>query len=377
MKLNSLPARPAKQRGLVLILALLIVVLVTSLVVSTSWRFELGMSRNENRWHGSQGRLVLEGGESLVGMLLLSQDFEDTIPDGQADHFREAWNDPISVPVDGGSINAKITDAQSRFNINLLAVNHERTTQQEEECKKNRAAFECRFTVAQRRFARLLQAIPLNERQLEPREAEAITEAVIDWLDSDSVPTTFSGGGAEQTYYNSLEVPIVVPNAPMTSISELSLVKGILELPELYEKLLPYVIALPAGWEANNRVAHININTMPDIMFRMFNEQTNNLPLDIEAASDLVRLRTENLSAEGGQGFQNVQDFINLAFSDVLGGLGIDRQQFMINQLVINTHYFIYSADVIIGDKTRRSKALIHRVQGDTPQTLWRTDANF
>lgn len=359
------------QQGMALIYVMLIIVLVSSIFVATTWRFELGMSRNENRWHGLQGRLVLEGGEELVGKILLTEDFNDTVPDGEADHLREAWNDPISMPIDGGSISAQIEDAQGRFNINLLSVlPPQRNEEKQQECEQSQS-FDCRFTVAQRRFIRFLQVIPMNDGPMEPAEAEAITEAIIDWMDGDSNPRGF--GGAEQSYYSGGEVPIVVPNTPMTSISELSLVKGIREQPDLYERLLPYVIALPAGGDAA-RVAHININTMPDIMFRMFNEKENNLPLDAEFGADLARIRQESL-VEPNQGYQNTQDFIDAFVTDVQA---VNRaEDFDSTQLVISTNYFIYSAEAIMGDKMRRSKALILRIKGQKPQTLWRTDANF
>lgn len=47
-------------------MALLVVALVTTIVVSVSWRFSLDMARNENRWHGSQARAYMEGGEQLA-----------------------------------------------------------------------------------------------------------------------------------------------------------------------------------------------------------------------------------------------------------------------------------------------------------------------
>ena len=372
---------PRRQSGIVLILAMLIVVLVTSLVVSTSWRFELGMSRNENRWHGLQGRMVLEGGERLVGKLLLAEDANDPTDDGgEADHLNEIWNAPQTVPIDGGAITVELEDAQGRFNINLLALPKVPVTnkppggadkdnpQEALRCKNNPELFDCQFTVAQRRFIRFLQVIPLNEQLLTPEEATAITQAIIDWVDPDNEVSGF--GGAEQNYYSGSEVPVVVSNAPMTTISELSLVKGITA--ELYEKLLPYVIALPANGPG---VAFLNINTMPDIMFRMFNAKELQEPLDPEMGNLLARARNEKSDPNfaPGQGYQAPDEFVNDA---VLVELNLNQNDFDAEQLVINTSYFIYSGDVMIGDKTRRGKSLLRR-DGTVVKTLWRTDANF
>ena len=358
---------------MVLILAMLIVALVTSLVVATSWKFELGMARNENRWHGLQARLVMEGGERLVSKLLLMPDLQDPAPDGQADHLNEDWNAPQTVPIDGGAITVSLSDAQARFNLNLLSIPKPEVdikSPEGQRCKEQPTLFDCQYTAAQRRFIRFLQVIPLNERLLTPNEATEITDAIIDWVDANS--QVDHPGGAEQSYYQGLEVPIVVSNAPMITVSELSLIKGI--TPELYERLLPYVIALPAE---GNTAGNININTMPDIMFKMFNDKEINLPLDEEQGAELARARNEQLNIEfsSGQGYQSVEDFVNNALVSQLQ-IVQGQQDFDASQLSINTQYFIYSAEVMIGDKVRRGKTLMFR-DNRSARALWRTDANF
>ena len=378
---------PQRQQGIVLILAMLIVVLVTSLVVATSWRFELGMSRNENRWHGLQGRLVLEGGERLVSKLLLVEDINDPTDDGKADHLNEMWNAPQTVPIDGGAITARLEDAQGRFNINLLALQDTlvpdagansstptadvptSATGQPPRCKATPELFDCKFTVAQRRFIRFLQTLPMNDQPLGPEDATAIVQAIIDWLDPDNTVSGF--GGAEQSYYSGSEVPVIVSNAPMTTISELSLIKGV--TPEIYDKLLPYVIALPAdGKEA----AVLNINTIPDVMFRMFNAKDINIPLDPEMGSQLARARNDraNFEFHPQGGYQNVNEFVSDAVSEIQ--VVVDANMFDSSQLDISTRYFIYSGEVVIGDKTRHGKSLLRR-ENTNVTTLWRTDANF
>lgn len=376
-----------KQKGLVLLLAMMIVVLVTSLVVATSWRFELGMSRNENRWHGLQGRLILDGGEKLVAKLLLMEDFNDPTIDGSedVDNRQEIWMSPFSEGVDGGTITVQMEDAQARFNINLLSLtladiqqasgsssssDDEPEQVETPKCKNDPSLFDCKYTVAQRRFIRYLQTLPMNEQPITPAQASEIVDALIDWMDTDSNTNGF--GGAEQSYYNGLEVPIVVSNAPMTTISELSLVKGV--TPEIYERLLPNVIALPTT--AQN-IVPININTMPDAMLRMFNAKDEILPLDEEQAADLTRLRNEvsDPNIPPGQGYQQVQDFID----DIITDLAIvpNAADIDTSQLSVGTSYFIYNGEVIIGDKTRRVKTLMRRDRNQGVEVLWRTDANF
>ncbi|WP_054113690.1 type II secretion system minor pseudopilin GspK [Marinagarivorans algicola] len=374
-----------KQQGMVLLLAMMIVVLVTSLVVATSWRFELGMSRNENRWHGLQARLVLDGGEKLAAKLFLLEDLRDETIDGseEVDNKQEMWMSPFSEGIDGGTITVQMEDAQARFNINLLAPvpvvpgqqprgangasSSSGASNKSQECNDDPQLFHCAYTVSQRRFIRYLQTLPMNEQPITPFQAQEIVNALIDWMDGDHEP---KNGGAEQSYYSGLEVPIVVSNAPMTTISELSLVKGI--TPEIYERLLPNVIALPTSEKSP---AYPNINTMPDAMLRMFNLKSEMLPLDEGQASDLIFARNEtvNPNIQPAQGYQNIDDFVTN-----LTDLGLNKADLDSSELSVGTNYFIYNGEVIIGDKTRRIKTLMRRDRNKSSvEVLWRTDANF
>ncbi len=375
-----------KQQGMVLLLAMMIVVLVTSLVVATSWRFELGMSRNENRWHGLQARLVLDGGEKLAAKLFLLEDLRDESIDGneEVDNTQEMWMSPFSEGIDGGTITVQMEDAQARFNINLLAPpvppapgqqpargngasSSSGASNKPQECINDPQLFECQYSVSQRRFIRYLQTLPMNEQPITPFQAQEIVNALIDWMDSDPEP---KNGGAEQSYYSGLEVPIVVSNAPMTTISELSLVKGI--TPEIYERLLPNVIALPIS---DTSPAYPNINTMPEAMLRMFNLKSEILPLDEGQASDLIFARNEtvNPNIQPAQGYQNTDDFVTS-----LTDLGLNKTDLDATELSVGTNYFIYNGEVIIGDKTRRIKTLMRRDRNKSSvEVLWRTDANF
>ncbi len=368
-----------------LIMAMMIVVLVTSVVVATSWRYEVGMSRNENRWHGTQARLVMEGGEQLVIKLLLDEDLRDPSVDGNADHLFDIWAQPQQMPIDNGYIEVKIEDAQARFNINLLALpNLQATppgqppspqqplTPQQQQCQTQPEAFECKYTEPQRIFIRLLQLIMPEQNPLSLQDAEEITQAVIDWVDADQ---TFSiPNGAEQSAYVSNELPIVVSNRPMASITELSLVKGM--TPDLYERLLPYVIALPAD---GPMAAYLNVNTAPDILLRALNARFQAQPLELEQAAELVNLRNEKVRQDlepPGQGFQdaNAKDFVGEVVSEL--ALVTDPADFDGNFLVTGSRYFIYSATVTLGDKVRRGKSLIRRIN-NTHEVIWRTDGNF
>jgi general secretion pathway protein K len=64
---------------------------------------------------------------------------------------------------------------------------------------------------------------------VEPKEASTIADSVLDWRDRDDEHRL---NGAESDYYESLPRPYIAKNAPLDSIEELLLVKGV--TPELF-----------------------------------------------------------------------------------------------------------------------------------------------
>jgi general secretion pathway protein K len=352
---SILDNRRAGERGMVLIMALLIVVLVTSVVVAVSWRFTLSMARNENRWHGSQARAYLEGGEQLARKILI-EDATQT----QYDHLGEMWaqaGEPL--PTDEGWIRGTIEDAHGRFNLNLLTppLPPQQGQGNQPPRDNSNATPQDRFSESQKRFIRLLQTIELESGPVTPQVAVEIIEGIQDWLDADDQPSGF--GGAERDYYEGLDPPYPITNDFMTSVSELSLIKGV--TPEIYKKLEPLVIALP-------KEVQMNVNTLKPELLRTLNRKDNLQPLE---EPDWQALQNERAAAK--EGFAQVTEF--LSSPGVQAVLG-DTSQFDSTGLVTSSNYFIFAAETLVGEQVRRSKTLLFRQNNDVV-VVRRTDANF
>jgi general secretion pathway protein K len=340
-----------RQTGVVLIMALLIVALVTTVVVSVSWRFGLSVARNENRWHGSQARAYMEGGEQMARKIL----FDDLAETGPVDHLGEIWaQSGQALPTDEGWIRGTIEDAHGRINLNELI--RPITTQND----RNKQPWDL-LSSNQRLFVRLLQTIELEEGPIQYQTAMELIDAIQDWLDPDDQVSGF--GGAEADFYRDLDPPYPVTNGPMTSVSELSLIKGM--TPELYQKLLPLVIALPRGEK-------MNVNTLKPEILRGLNRLTVNLPL---AAEDAQRLDEERRAAQ--EGFRNVDEFFSGAEASILLGTGPELEKDMFD---VSSRYFLFSAETLVGEQIRRSKTLLFRglMDGNNQvHVIRRSDANF
>jgi general secretion pathway protein K len=350
----------SRQQGTVLIIALLIVAIMTGLVVSFSSKFQLSMTRLEQRLYNSQLQQYWFGIESFAswGLVKDREDDDDNVGKNKAyDHFQEEWaTTQVEAPLEGGFASAKLEDAQARFNLNqLLNANP---------VQKPNNTFEQRYSPEQKRFIRLLQTVPGGV--VSTTEAEEITDAVIDWIDQDNNVT--GSGGAENGYYLSQSPPYYPANQQFNSVSELRLVKGITD--EIYEWLERLVIALP------DPQAGINIHTADPVILRVLNEGTIQTPISESEVETLISNRPppkentienqDDLLAANGpvntEGFKEKDDFFNS--SEFQSVFGTDQALWPPEKgLNVGTNYFILISDVEIGELNRTVYSLLERVE--------------
>ncbi len=342
------------QHGVALVLALLVVALVTVIAVELSWRFELTLVRSANRWYGVQSSAYLHGAEQLAAYALKMDAEQDQESGELKDTLNDVWAMPVETPMEDGWLRGRVEDAQGRFNLNSLVV--------KAKPPKNNAKDWQNWTAPQRRFIRLLQTIELEEEVfLDRSTAENITQAVIDWIDDDSDETGF--GGAESDYYGQLEVPFFIANKPMSSVSELFIVRGM--TPQFYQKLLPLVIALP-------KEVALNVNTMPIELMRTITSKENMYPNNLEDAQDIFTDRTG--------GFVDMEEFKSSAVVEGVVGKGANggggASMLDTDGLTVSSEYFILFADSSVGDHVKERRTMLYR-KGSDVSVLRRTDANF
>jgi general secretion pathway protein K len=101
------------------------------------------------------------------------------------------------------------------------------------------------FAMAQ--FARLMTLL-----EVPGRDADALSSATADWIDSDVAPLP---GGAEDAAYAAARTPYLPANTLMADTSEWRAVAGV--TPALYARARPYLCALPV-----TDLTAINVNTL-------------------------------------------------------------------------------------------------------------------
>ncbi|MSQ92141.1 MAG: general secretion pathway protein GspK [Gammaproteobacteria bacterium] len=206
-----------KQRGVALIMAIVMVAIATVLAVRIGTRASLDMRRTAGLIALDQAWHVALGAEAWAAEVL-RKDREDS----QTDHLGEDWAQPIPpLPVDGGAVRGALEDMQGRFNLNNLLVDAGTVNDS-----------------AVKRFELLLVNAGADQRW---------ARIAADWLDSDTVPGF--PDGAEDGNYLSQNPPYRSANGPVTTITELMALPGMTL--EEYLRIRPYVAALPLGTKIN------------------------------------------------------------------------------------------------------------------------------
>ena len=245
------PSSPSRQRGVALIMAVLIVALATILAVNVTFRGMVDQRRAANLFALDQGFEVALGAEAWAADIL-RKDAQDS----QTDHFGEIWAKSMAaLPIDEGvgTVEGRIADMQGRFNLNNLVFSDGTTNE-----------------TAVKQLERMLSML-----EIEPTWATAMA----DWIDSDIQPGF--PDGAEDSVYTGLDPPHLAANMPITRTSELMV------LPEFgadrFRRLQPYITALPVGTK-------LNVCTAPGIVLDSLSETQRQFSLNPE---DLAKRRTE------------------------------------------------------------------------------------
>jgi len=298
----------SSERGAVLIMALLIVSVVAGLAVKFTGEYQLGLAKAESRWHGAQARSYLLAAETVARYVL------ELDPDPAVDYPEEGWGGETPVELGGVWLFVSITDAQSRINLNDLRggnLNSQRAHNDPQ-----------RYTEMQRRFIRLLQTFDEEGVPLNPDEAIAILESVVDWMDPDNEVSGF--GGAEADYYLGLDPEYLPANRSFASVEELRLVRHI--TPDLMELLRPHLEVLPAGLPTN-------VNTMSDRVLRTVNSTEDLLPL----SQSQVELLRQGWPAEGFypdvNSFRGDSVWASLGVTPETGTLSVSTSHFAVNTI--------------------------------------------
>ena len=226
-------ARRAKQEGVALITALLVIALVSAAAVAMASRQQLDIRRTANTLQRDQAYVYAMGAEIMARAVLVKDD-------PQKDSKKDDWaQSGVSIPFEGGILTGTLEDIQGRFNLNNVV--------------KNNAVYPPDVERLKRLLAILKGNSPDKEvwKNAEPGD---LANAALDWIDADD---NVSPNGAEDSDYLQAERPYRAANAPMAATSELLLVRGFTAA--IYREVAPYVTALAEHTKINVNTAKLEV----------------------------------------------------------------------------------------------------------------------
>jgi general secretion pathway protein K len=207
------PAPRQAQRGIALIVAILLVALGTILASAIAYENAMTARRGSGTYAFDESILIAQGAEALAAYGI-RQFFQS---DPSHVYIGQGWDKPVG-PMEvtpGVMLEASLEDLQGRFNLNNL-VRNDGTPD-----PTNVAA-----------FTKLLELVGLETKW---------APMVVDWIDTDIVPQSIDG--AEDSVYMGQAPPYRTANRYITSSSELLALPGFGR--DRYLALAPYVTALP------------------------------------------------------------------------------------------------------------------------------------
>lgn len=300
-----------KQSGAAIIVALFVVALVAAAAALMIERLRTDIRRTELILNANSAYLYAQGSVAWA-INQLNNDWKQQQPNRVIDRT------PIKSPVehqDGFTIASVITDAQGYFNLNNLSDQQYQTN-----------------------FTRL---ITLVAPDIDANQAQNITQSIIDWI-------SLSVKNPVLDEYYLKQIPSYrAAHRPMVSASELRLVKGITA--DLYEKLAPFIIALP-----NTTPISVNNADAPVLM-------SLSMTLTPDAAKAVV-------AACRQAPFATAQNFLNF---DVIKNNPIDA-----TKITVSSNYFLLLTNVTLGQQNLSLYTLLERVaQGNQTKTfvLWQS----
>jgi len=300
----------ARIRGAALVAAMLVAALAAAIVATLASAQSQWLRHVELRRDQVQAQALVQAGLQWARQVV----FDDARL-GPYDHLGEPWALPLPrTPLENGSIEGSIQDAQGRLNLNLLG--------------EGGIAADVERERVQRLFAAL--GVPVER-----------VDAIADWVDADALPRA---RGAEDSAYRALASPTLAANAPMVRAGEVTAVSG-MRIDE-FARVAPFVVALPSR-------AALNVNTAPPEVL----------------AAAIPGLSGDALAAfVQGRAAKPFGTLAELRFRLPPGAQMPDERT-----LAVATDYFLATVIARQGEAVARGRALLRRRAGAWPQVVWQT----
>lgn len=297
------------ERGIALLLTLVVLVLLVVVILEFDYGTKINLITAGNFRDDVRATYLAKSGVTAARAILK----DDAEEEGTYDALTEFWAQPIlSYPVGDGSVSIQVTDEAGKIDINRLGEN-----------KSPPGSGDDTRTILVRLFT-LLEVDP------------ALVDPIQDWVDPDDDQDSFNG--AEDSYYQRLDPPYHCKNAPMDTLSELLLVRGI--SPEIYQRISPYLTTVSVKTSSGNGLINLNTADLPVL-------QALDQDIDLEFAK---RIRD-------GRPYEKT-----LEFYDVTKGTSVAPLNSVLRrQIGVKSNYFTVRSRAAVNETEKIITAMIQR----------------
>ncbi len=371
----------ARQRGVALIIALIITTIALTLSAAIIYRQQLHIRLTGNIADLGQAYQYASGMEDWAGTIL-ERDYQD---DPKVDSLDEEWATLLPpIPIPGGTMNGQLFDLQARINLNALAEkkrprqrntarSNPRGGQQNPQTANNQPNNNQQQPLPPLDIAAVTRArlTCLIEQSIDPDgnmgPAENFADILKDWVDADQINGNISnepdnnqggsGSGAESPHYQSLQHPYYSASTMMVSPTELRLLKDVDD--KVYQKLLPFVSTLPIAERGRPVSTAININTASEEIFRA-------IGFSESAAKNIIKAR-DSKEKPDKKAFTTLQEFLDL--EDVKNAIPANPDPnnppaVSKDNLTVKSDFFLLQGTVKINNAQLYINSILYRKNG-------------
>jgi general secretion pathway protein K len=322
--------------------ALLLTLLIITLIVTVTFQFNTSMTSElyaaANLRDGVRLRSIASSGFHYALAVL----YEDAAAENEFDSLNEDWADFRALSANSSSMfeegrfEVRIMDHSGRIQINQLIK------------APDEGGEEYTYDLTQKDL--LTRFLSSEEFDLDEETVEDLVDALKDWMDPDDEVTNF---GAEDSFYQTLDKPHACKNAPVDSLEELLLVRGITK--ELFygTEERPGI----SGYlTTQGNDGKININTAHPLVLRALSEY-----LDQEMVEEMIAYRQDEDN-----------DLSQISWYSGVRGMSSEVN---INDLAsVSSRFFEIRSTGIMKTMSKRVEGLVERKDDAISIVSWRLE---
>lgn len=314
------------RSGMALVLALLavsfLVAITVQLFTTVNWQVKASTNFRDSV---SLDALNRSGLSIARASLLADQNVNNY--DSQYDDWNFLNEKNLQVLLGSDHFTVKVTDLSGKLQVNAL-ISQDKDSKKREKQEKVQYELWLRFLTSGR-FA-------IEDE----REASALLDAIMDWIDSDENERDY---GAEEGYYLSLERPYKPRNAPIQSLEELLLIRGMTNDIFYGNEDYPGIIEYLTDYGTDGK---ININSAPTPVLQVLADG-----LDDEMVQGLIEFRQDENNRDS---LANPEWYRQV--SGIPGDIVLDQEL-----ITVKSYYFRIASSVQMNELTRTGSAVIYR----------------